>query len=116
MGGIIRPAPRGVRQMSKGFYGAGCPHPGVECFVQKINKIQTHYGCKSSMGLKTSVSLELLIVELGISAQPLQESYKWYKSWVTWTWLVLVWEKFDMFNVLIDYNENFLKLPRERDQ
>ena len=116
MGGIIRSAPRGVRQMSKGFYGAGCPHPGVECFVQQINKIQTHYGCKSSMGLKMSVSLELLIVELGISAQPLQESFKKYKSWVTWTWLVSVWEKCDMFNVLIEYNENFLKLPRERDQ
>ena len=68
------------------------------------------------MGLKMSVSLELLIVELGISVQPLQESFKRYKSWVTWTWLVSVWEKCNMFNVLIDYNENFLKLPRERDQ
>ena len=33
MGGILRSAPRGVRQMSKGFYGAGCSHPGVECFA-----------------------------------------------------------------------------------
>ena len=102
--------------MSKGFYSAGCPHPGVECFAQQVNKIQTHYGCKSNMGLKMSVSLELLIVELGVSAEPLQESIKRYKSWVIWTWLVSVWEKCDIFDVLINFNENFLKLPREQDQ
>ena len=28
LGGVIRSAPRELRQMSKGFYGAGCPHPG----------------------------------------------------------------------------------------
>ena len=83
MEGIIRSAPRDVRSMSKGFYGAGCPHPGVECVVQQVSKIQTHYGCKTNMGLKMSVSLELLIVELGVSAQPMQESFKKYNNWVT---------------------------------
>ena len=89
--------------MSKGFYGAGCPHPGVECFIQQVNKIQTHYGCKSTMGLTMSASLELLIVELGVLAQPLQESFKKYKGWVTWTWLVSVWEKCDMLKVVVSY-------------
>ena len=116
MGGIIRTAPREVRQMSKGFYGAGCPHPGVECLVQQVSKFQTHYGCKTNMGLKMSASLELLIVELGVSAQPLQESFKKYKDWVTWTWLVSAWEKYDMFNVVVSYNEKLVTLPRERDQ
>ena len=60
----IRLAPRGVRQMSKGYYGAGCTHPGVECLVQRMSKIQTHYACKTNMGLKISASLKLLIVDL----------------------------------------------------
>ena len=30
LGGVIRSAPRELRQMSKGFYGAVLPHPGVE--------------------------------------------------------------------------------------
>ena len=59
-------APRELRQMSKVFYGAGCPHPGVECFMQKIQKLQAHYGCDSNLGLKMSVSIEMLIVELGV--------------------------------------------------
>ena len=62
MGGIIRSAPTEMRQISKGFYGAGCPHPGIECLVQQVSKIQTRYGCKTNMGLKKSVSLELLAV------------------------------------------------------
>ena len=61
--------------MSRGFYGVGCPHPGVECFVQQINKLQAHYDCDSNLGLKVSVSIEMMIVELGISAQPFHESF-----------------------------------------
>ena len=59
-------APRELRQMSKGFYGAGCPHPGVECFMQQIQKLQAHSGCDSNLGLKMSVSIKMLIVELGV--------------------------------------------------
>ena len=68
IGGVIRSAPRDVRYMSKGFYRAGCPHPGVDCFVQKINKVSAHYGFKTNMGLKMGASLELLIVEMKVSA------------------------------------------------
>ena len=61
--------------MSKGFYGAGCPHPRVECFMQQIQKLQEHYGCDSNLGLKMSVSIEMLIVELGVLVQQFQESF-----------------------------------------
>ena len=80
MGGILKSAPRDVRQMSKKFYGAGCPHTGVEYSVQQVSKIQTHDGCKTNIGLKMSASLELLIVELGVSVQLLQKSFKKYKD------------------------------------
>ena len=73
LGGVIRSAPREIRQMSKGFYGAGCQHPGVECFVQQIKNLQAHYGCDSNLGLKMSVSIEMLIFELGVLVQPFQE-------------------------------------------
>ena len=53
--------------MSIGFYGAGCPHVGIECFITQVNKLLMHYGCKSNNGLKLKLSLEYMIVELGIS-------------------------------------------------
>ena len=76
LGGLIRTAPREMRDMNIGFYGACCPHVGVECFIAQVNKLLMHYGCASNNGLKLKVSLEYLIVELGISVQPLQESYE----------------------------------------
>ena len=114
LGFCVRLVPRELRQTSKGFYGAGCPHPVVECFMQKIQKLQAHYGCDANLGLKMSVSIEMLIVELGVSTQPFQESFNKYKDWVTWSWMVSVWEKCDMFKVVIDINDNFLKMPRRQ--
>ena len=39
-----------------------------------------HYGCKTSIGIKMQFYLELLTLEMGISSQPLQDSYKSQKS------------------------------------
>ena len=33
-----------------------------------------------------------------------------------WNWMVADWEKCDMFNVVIDINDNFLKIPRDGDK
>ena len=79
-------------------------------------KLRAHYGCDSNMGLKMSVSVEMIIVELGVLIQPFQDSFKKYKDWVTWSWMVSVWEKYDMFKVVIDINDNFLKMPYEGDK
>ena len=83
--------------------------------MQQIQKLQEHYGFDSNLGLKMSVSIEMLIVELGVSVHPFQESLNKYKNWVTWNWIVSVWGKCDMFKVVIDINDNFLKMPREGD-
>ena len=87
--------------MSRGFYGVGCRHPGVECFLQQASKLQAHYGCDSDLGLKVSTSIEMLIAEMGISAQPIQESFLKYKDWVVWSWMISLWERCDLFDVEI---------------
>ena len=72
MGGLIRSAPRDVRNTDIGFYGAGCPHVGIECMVAQVNKLLMHYGCPSNDGLKLKASLELMMIELGLGDQPYQ--------------------------------------------
>ncbi len=62
-------------QLDRGFYGIGCPHPGIECLIAQITKLLVHYGCQSSLGIQMQVIMELLLTELGILAQPLQESF-----------------------------------------
>ncbi len=86
-GGVRQSALALLRQLDRGFYSMGCPHLGVECLVAQITKLLIHYGCRSGLGLEMSVLMELLITELGISAQLLWEYFLKYGSWVTHTWL-----------------------------
>ena len=64
--GIILSAPKSIRQVDMGFYGAGCPHFGVESLVEQLNKLLIHYGCRTSVGLNMQLSLEILTLEMGI--------------------------------------------------
>ena len=115
LGGLIRSAPRRIRDTDIGFYGAGCPNVGIECMVAQINKLLMHYGCPSNDGLELKVSLEYLIVELGITDQPLQANLEKYGCWTTACWLKSLWEKCFRFKVRVSFNDVPLELPREGD-
>jgi hypothetical protein len=94
----------------------GCPHPGVECLVAQITKLLIHYGCRSCLGLKISVLMELLITELGISAQPLCKSFLKYGNWVTHTWLQSLWEKVNKLDITEEIAPLPMVPPREGDK
>jgi hypothetical protein len=56
-------------------------------------------------------------VEGGVSTQILSQSFQQYSKSVTHSLLRLVWEKVDMFNILVKIRELSLplKFPREHD-
>jgi hypothetical protein len=62
------------------------------------------------------VSMELLIIEAGVSLQTFTEPYVRYSKWVTHSWLRLLWEKADMFQIKIEINDLPLNLPRVNDR
>jgi hypothetical protein len=99
LGGIVRTASKGIRQLDRGFYGAGLPHPGVEAIVEQSNKLLTHYGCHTVLGTKLQTSIELLLVELGMMLHPLQLSYANFGNMVTISWLMRVWEMLTDLNL-----------------
>jgi hypothetical protein len=114
--GVRRSAPTDLHQLDRGFYGIGCPHPGVECLIGQITKLLVHYGCKSGLGIEMQVTMELLITELGISWQPRQESFESYGKWVTNTWIKSVWEKASKFNITIEIAPLPISPPRAGDK
>jgi hypothetical protein len=93
LGGIVSKANRGIWQLDRGFYGAGLPHPGVEATLEQANKLLMHYGYHTALGAELQTSLELLVVDLGLSFQPFRVSFEQYGDWVTTSWLKRVWEK-----------------------
>ncbi len=48
-----------------------------------LNKLLMHYGCDTAMGRFMRASHSLFLLELGISLQPLQESYGKYSFLLT---------------------------------
>jgi hypothetical protein len=70
LGGIVRKANHGIRQLHCGFYGARFPHRGVEATVEQSNKLLMHYGCHTALGTELQMLLELLVADLGLLFQP----------------------------------------------
>ncbi len=115
LGGIVSKANRGIRQLDRGFYGAGFSHPGVEATVEHTNKLLMHYGCQTALGTQLQTLLELLVVDLGLSFQPIQVSYELFGDWVTTSWLKRVWEKVYSFGFTLSVNNLPMRYPREGD-
>ena len=114
-GGIRRTARRGTRQLAAGFYGIGCPHPAIECLVAQLNKLIMHYGSPSCLGVNMHTSVDLLVIELGLSTQPFAEDYDACQHWVTHSWLKSVWEKAAKLEIDIQLAQIPLQFPRECD-
>lgn len=115
LGGLRSSVKRELRQLATGFYGGGCPDPGVECAVAQVNKLLMHYGCNTTVGLKLQASMEFFIIELGLSAQPFDLEYDRHSKFVTSCWLKTIWEKAQAYGFRIELGNINIKPPREGD-
>ncbi len=76
LGGMIRTAPKEIRDLDIGCYGGGFPTVSIECAIQQLNKLMMHYGCSSGgNGIKAQVSMDLFLIELGRAHQPLTNHF-----------------------------------------
>jgi hypothetical protein len=80
--------------------------------VAMPSKLLMHYGCDRATGEFMRASHSLFLLELGISSQPLQESYVKYSFLLTHSWMKMLWEKVSMFSVrtvIADVGTEFLQ-------
>ena len=116
LGGVVRTAPVESRTITPGFFGIGLPHLGVEALVAMSNKLLMHYGCDTATGRFMRSSHSLFLLELGISAQPLQESYERYSFLSTHSWMKMLWEKLSKFGVWTFIADGVVENPRAGDR
>jgi hypothetical protein len=62
------------------------------------------------------MSVENLLVELGITSQPFVQSYKKYGRRATTGFCISLWEKLDRFNLKMILGKQILEPPRQHDQ
>jgi hypothetical protein len=80
------------------------------------NKFLMHYGCKTATGQFMHTTYSLLFVKLGLSFQPLQESYMQFGYLATYSWLKMSWEKASMFDIKVVVVDFMTKFPRKGNQ
>jgi hypothetical protein len=114
--GVVRSTPVDSHLIDAGFFGVGLPHLGVEALIAMSNKLLMHYGCDTATGQFMRVSYSLFYLELGLSFQPMQESYQKYSTLVTHSWMKMVWEKTSMFELHTVVADVPFQFPREGDQ
>jgi hypothetical protein len=115
LGGVIRSAKRELRYLDSGFYGVGFPRWGIESIVESTNKMMTHVGAKTMLGTQYQMSLELLILELGLTANPFSLDFEKYNSWVTDCGWKEIWSNMCRFGFDLSVDTVDLSPPRERD-
>ncbi len=116
LGGVIRMVPLNCRMLDAGFYCPGLPHPGVEGLIAMTNKLLMHFGCRMALENLLRTSYSLLLLKLGVSFQPLQSLYQQFSFLATHTWMKMLWEKLDKFNITVQTAESPLKFPQQGDK
>ena len=99
-----------------GFYCPGLPHPGVEALIAMSNKLLMHYGCRTALGTLLKTSYSMLLLEVGVSFQPLQSSYRQFSFLAMHSWMKMLWEKVDRFGIVIHTADLLLQFPRRGDK
>jgi hypothetical protein len=102
--------------LDKGFYGNGFPHWGIEALIASSNKVLTHYGTNSLLGVQFQMSLELLATEIGRSDQPFLLKYSTYEDWATDCFMKELWSRLDRFHFHMKVGKLDMSPPREGDR
>lgn len=83
--------------------------------VKGLEKLLQHYGCSTLIGKKLQVSLELLVIEIGMTIQIFHLNYEKYHFLATDCWLKFVWEKVHRFKFPLTLGNVMCEPPRVGD-
>jgi hypothetical protein len=83
LGGLIRSAKQELRFLDSGFYRLGFPHWGIEAVMAACNKFFVLYGTNMLVRVPLCMSVEVLIIENGLSTQLFLQNFLKYEDEVT---------------------------------
>ena len=116
LGGIAKTVKTYIKMTASGFYGAGLQHQGMETAVAQCNKLLMDYGCNTSFESEFQILIELFLLEIGASFQPLKLQFDMYADRTTHCWFKTLWEKASTYGFNIIINNISLNFSRRGEK
>ena len=75
-----------------------------------------HYGYRMALGTLLKTSYSMLLLEIGVSFQPLQSLYWQFSFLAKHSWMKMLWEKVDRFGIVIQTADLLFRFPQRGDK
>jgi hypothetical protein len=114
--GVARTVKRELRKLHPTFRGFGLFHLPTEQLICRINTLLQHYHTSTSTSKKLDASLRNLQLQLGTPYNPLTLPFNKWGHLAPLSWVKMLWQSMDAFNIQLHMKYLGLPIPRERDQ
>jgi hypothetical protein len=104
------------RWLPQSFQGLGLPNMGLKKLSLMLQYVVRHWGCGGPMDFQLRRSFELLQVECGLYRNPLTRDFHLFGCLATNTWMRLLWQYLDYYQVKLHLDNVIIPPIRERDQ
>jgi len=113
--GVARTVRRELRKLHPTFGGFGLFHLPTEQLICRINTLLQHYHTSTALSKKLDASLKLLQLQLGTPHNPFSLPFGQWGHLAPLSWVKVLWQSLDNFNIQLYMKYPSLPLPRERD-
>jgi hypothetical protein len=114
--GVARTVKRELRNLHTTFCGFGLFHLPTEQLICRINMLLQHYHTSTTLSKKLDASFRLLQLQLGTPYNPLTLPFDKWGYLAHLSWVKVLWQSLDAFNIQLHMKYHPLPFPRERDQ
>jgi hypothetical protein len=103
------------RWLPQTFQGLGLPNMGIEKLSLMLQYVVRHWGSGGPMDFQLRRSFELLQVECGLHGSPFTRDFRLYGCLAMTTWMKLLWQYLDYYQVKLHLDNVVIPPTRERD-
>jgi hypothetical protein len=113
---VLRNVTKGLRWLHTTFGGFGLLSLPTEQLISQVNMLMQHYHASTNLGRKLDESLRYLQLQLGTPHKPLTLDYAKWGQLTPLSWVKMLWQFLNHFDIHLHMEFSIISLPRERDQ
>ncbi len=114
--GVARTVKQELRKLHTTFGGFGLFHLPTEQLICRLNMLLQHYHTSTALSKKMDASFKYLQLQLVTPYNPLTLPFNQWGNLAPLSWVKMLWQSLDTFNIQLHMKYPPLLFPQERDQ